>query len=66
MNLPYHLLRLVVSPADKLAESIHIVTRDDVQWGSPVFRAPALPTPNQLSNDLPFTENLRPFFRRQH
>lgn len=66
MNLPYHLLRLVVSPGDKLTESVHVVTRSDVQWGSPVFRAPALPTPNQLNRDLPFTENLRPFFGRRH
>jgi hypothetical protein len=33
--------------------------RTDIQWGSPIFRAPSLPTPQQLSNELPFTVNFR-------
>ncbi len=33
--------------------------RTDIQWGSPIFRAPSLPTPQQLNNDLPFTVNFR-------
>lgn len=33
--------------------------RTDVQWGSPIFRAPSLPTPQQLNNELPFTVNFR-------
>lgn len=64
MNLPQHLLRLIVGPGNSLPESIHVVTRADVQWGSPIFRAPALPTPNQLHRELPFTHNLRPLFGR--
>lgn len=64
MKLPQHWLRLVIGPTPQVTESVSVVTRTDVQWGSPVFRAPALPTPNQLSRELPFTENLRPKFRR--
>lgn len=62
MKFPQHWLRLVIGPTPQVAESVHLVTRTDVQWGSPVFRAPALPTPNQLSRELPFTENFRPRF----
>lgn len=64
MKFPLHLLRLVVGPAPEVTETVHVVTRTDVQWGSPIFRAPALPTPNQLSRELPFTENFRPRFSR--
>ncbi|HVS51377.1 MAG TPA: hypothetical protein VHD62_03395 [Opitutaceae bacterium] len=57
MNLPAHLFRLV--PARPPAgEAVDVVRRTDVQWGAPLFRAPALPTPHQLSNELPFTVNL--------
>ncbi|HVU33061.1 MAG TPA: hypothetical protein VHE61_06480 [Opitutaceae bacterium] len=62
MNLPQHWLRLVVAPTAHIAETVDVVSRRDVQWGSPVFRAPALPTANQLSRELPFTENFRPRF----
>jgi hypothetical protein len=64
MNLPEHWLRLVVGRASAAAESVRVVTRSEVQWGKPVFRAPALPTPHQLSSEVPFTESLRPRFRR--
>ena len=57
MNLPFHLLRLRSAPAHRDCESIHVVTRTDVQWGGPVFKAPALPTPHQLSSELPFSVN---------
>ena len=64
MNFPQHLLRLALGPSAVGGESVHVVTRRDVQWGTPVFRAPALPTPNQLSRELPFTESFRPRFTR--
>lgn len=64
MKLPQHWLRLTVSPASNAGESIDIVTRRDVQWGSPIFRAPALPTPNQLCRELPFTTAWKPQFTR--
>ena len=60
MNLPQHLLRLIVGPEPHVTETVHVLTRNDVQWGTPVFRAPALPTPHQFSSELPFTTNLRP------
>lgn len=60
MNLPQHLLRLVLGPVPSVPESVRVVTRSDIQWGTPIFRAPALPTPHQLSRELPFTENFRP------
>lgn len=42
------------------AEQHHAAERrTDIQWGSPIFRAPSLPTPQQLSNELPFTVNFR-------
>jgi hypothetical protein len=59
MNLPLHLFRLEPAPEQHGGESVHVVTRTDVQWGTPIFRAPALPTPHQLSNELPFTINFR-------
>lgn len=66
MKLPQHLLRLVIGPTPTVTESVHVVTRTDVQWGSPIFRAPALPTPSQINRDLPFTENFRPRFGHRH
>ncbi|PTY01071.1 hypothetical protein [Opitutus sp. ER46] len=60
MKFPQHWLRLVVGPSPQIAESVHVVTRSDVQWGSPVFRAPSLPTPLQFNSELPFTAGLRP------
>ena len=64
MKLTQHGLRLIIGPTPAVTESLHVVTRSDVQWGTPVFRAPALPTPNQLSRELPFTEDRRPRFKR--
>ncbi len=59
MPAPFHLLRLAPAPRQHDSESVHVVTRTDVQWGTPIFRAPALPTPHQLSSELPFTVNFR-------
>lgn len=59
MNLPVHLLRLQSAPTLRDAEMISIVPRTDVQWGGPIFRAPALPTPHQMGNELPFFVNFR-------
>jgi len=59
VNLPFHLFRLQSASAQRDSETIHVVTRTDVQWGGPIFRAPALPTPQQLSRELPFFVNFR-------
>ena len=57
MNLPFHFLRLRPAPTQRDSETVHVVTRTDVQWGGPIFKAPALPTPHQLSSELPFSVN---------
>lgn len=64
MKFAAHWLRLIVDPSHATAEALRIVSRRDIQWGTPVFRAPALPTPSQLSRELPFTEDFRPRFSR--
>jgi hypothetical protein len=61
MKMPSHLFRLAPAPAHRDSETVHVVSRADVQWGTPIFRAPALPTPRQFNSELPFTVN----FRRQ-
>lgn len=60
MKLTHHLLRLVVGPAREVTASVRVLTPAGAPCRSPVFRAPALPTPNQLSSELPFSANLRP------
>jgi hypothetical protein len=65
MNLPLHLFRLQPAPTDRTSETVRLATASDVQDGKPVFRAPALPTPNQLNNELPFTVNFRPRLRER-
>jgi hypothetical protein len=57
MNLPFHFLGLRPAPAQRDGETVHVITRTDVQWGGPIFKAPALPTPHQLNSDLPFSVN---------
>jgi hypothetical protein len=57
MNLPFHLLRFQSAPAERDSGLIRIVPRSDVQWGGPVFRAPALPTTLQVNSELPFFVN---------
>lgn len=59
MNSPFHLLRLEPAPTQRDSETVRVVTRTDVQWGAPLFRAPALPTPHQFNSELPFTVNFR-------
>lgn len=59
MNLPFHLFRLQPAPSQRDSETVHIATTADVNWNRPVFRAPALPTPHQLSSELPFSVNFR-------
>lgn len=54
MNLPFHLFRLEPAPAARAGGASHVVPRIDVQWDRPVFRAPTLPTPNQLGSEVPF------------
>ena len=49
----------------KKGESVEVVTRADSTAGKPLFRAPALPTPNQFSNELPFTAHYRPRLRER-
>lgn len=63
MNPVTHLFRLQPSPDHRDSETVHLVCRTDVQWGTPVFRAPALPTAHQFSSELPFTVNFRGKFR---
>ena len=64
MKFAEHWLRLIFDPSAAHPETVRIVSRRDVQWGTRVFRAPALPTPSQFSRELPYTENLRPRFSR--
>jgi hypothetical protein len=59
MNLPFHLLQLEPAPAQRDSGLIRIVPRTDVQWGGPIFRAPALPTLHQLGSEVPFFVNFR-------
>lgn len=47
------------SPSVKPERPEPVERRTDVQWGSPIFRPPSLPTPQQLNNELPFTVSLR-------
>ncbi len=57
VNLPLHLFRLQSAPSQRNSETIHVVTRTDVQWDTPVFKAPALPTSHQLHSEVPFFVN---------
>lgn len=64
MKLPIHLLRLHPTRQSRESEPVYVVTRSESHPHSkPLFRAPALPTPNQLSRDVPFTVNPRPRLR---
>lgn len=57
MNAPFHLLRLQSAPTARDSGLVRVVPRTEVQWGGPIFRAPALPTPLQVSSELPFFVN---------
>ena len=60
MPLPFHLLRLRPAATERPGESPRVIERkEDVQWGSPIFRAPDLSTPQQVTRELPFTANFR-------
>jgi hypothetical protein len=65
MNFPYHLFRLQPATDNQRGESLHVVTRADDHANKPLFRAPALPTPQQLSRELPFTVNFGPRLRER-
>lgn len=65
MTFPLHLFRLQPASADRPGETVQVVTRSDYQPTKPIFRAPALPTPHQLSQELPFTTNYRPRLRER-
>ena len=64
MNFPLHLFRLQLTPADREGETVQI-TRTNLPPPKPLFRAPALPTPHQLNQELPFTANYRPRLRER-
>ena len=57
MHAPFHLLRLQPAPTSRDSELVRVVPRTEVQWGGPIFRAPALPTPLQANSELPFFVN---------
>jgi hypothetical protein len=57
MNSPLHYLRLTPPERPAEGEMLRVVRPVDVQWGAPIFLAPALPTPLQLGNEVPFTAN---------
>lgn len=63
MNLPLNFLRLQPANNSARPDSAPRFTSVDVPPSKPLFRAPALPTPNQFSSELPFTVNIRPRLR---
>jgi hypothetical protein len=66
MNLPLHLFRLLAAPTGADRETtLRQITRNETEGNKPLFKAPALPTPLQLNNELPFTVNLRPRLRER-
>jgi hypothetical protein len=65
MNFPRHLFRLHPASPERQSEIVQIATRADTCGAKPLFRAPALPAPNQIYNELPFTANFRPRLRER-
>lgn len=65
MNSPFHLFRLRPAPTQRDSEAVLVTTRREAPPGTALFRAPALPTPHQLSSELPFTVNFRPRLRER-
>jgi hypothetical protein len=59
MHLPFHFFRLESDSSPRGREAVCLVRYRDLQWDRPVFRAPTLPTPQQLYNELPFSVNFR-------
>jgi hypothetical protein len=54
MRSLFYRLRRVRGSAHPSAEAMRVVTRKDVQWNRPVFKAPSLPTPQQVGREPPF------------
>jgi hypothetical protein len=52
MRLLFYRLRRVRGSAHPSAESVRVVARKDVQWNRPVFKAPSLPIPKQVGDEL--------------
>jgi hypothetical protein len=59
MNSPLQVVGLLPATSSR-EEPSRANPRTDIQWGTPIFRAPALPTPYQIHRELPFTTDLRP------
>jgi len=57
MNALLHFFRLQPARETRDGALVRIVPRTEVQWGGPVFRAPALPTRQQLGSEIPFFVN---------
>lgn len=65
MNLPAHLFRLQSTPTEPNRPAIHASAASEATPARPLFRAPALPTPQQLHNELPFFVTSRPRLRER-
>lgn len=65
MNLPLHLFRSPSARSEQSKESSSAFARPEAREDKPMFRAPALPTLNQLHCDLPFTVRSRPRLRER-
>ena len=63
MTFPLHVFRLNPATKDRQHETVQVATRNDTEANKPVFRAPALPTLQQLYNEIPFTAHSRPRLR---
>jgi hypothetical protein len=59
MHSPFHFFHPEADPSARDSAVVHLVKSRDLQWDRPVFRAPTLPTPHQLFNELPFSVNFR-------
>ena len=57
----HQLSHLRPASQDRGGETVRSESRkEDVQWGSPIFRAPSLPTPRRAFTGLPFPAHFRP------
>ena len=65
MNLPLHLLRLLAASGVRTGARARNTPQSDNHVAKPIFRPPALPTPQQISNELPFTVHLGPRLRER-
>jgi hypothetical protein len=62
---PLHLFRLQLARNERERSPHSSSARPLHDGNKPIFRAPALPTSNQLNNELPFTVNFRPRLRER-